>query len=68
MATHSIILVWRIPRTEEPGRLQFMESQRRLDMTEQLNINKDPLTLLVSDIYYHQAYSDRMTTFPWESK
>ena len=22
MATHSSILVWRIPRTEEPGRLQ----------------------------------------------
>ena len=23
MATHSSILAWRIPRTEEPGRLQF---------------------------------------------
>jgi len=28
MATHSSILAWRIPRTEEPGRLRFMESQR----------------------------------------
>ena len=28
MATHSSILAWRIPQTEEPGRLQFMESQR----------------------------------------
>ena len=28
MATHSSILAWRIPRTEEPGRLQFMGSQR----------------------------------------
>ena len=28
MATHSSILVWRIPRTEEPGRLQSMGSQR----------------------------------------
>ena len=27
MATHSIILAWRIQWTEEPGRLQFMESQ-----------------------------------------
>ena len=27
MATHSIILAWRIPWTEEPGRLQSMESQ-----------------------------------------
>ena len=28
MATHSSILVWRIPRTEEPGRLQSTGSQR----------------------------------------
>ena len=27
MATHSSILGWRIPWTEEPGRLQSMESQ-----------------------------------------
>ena len=28
MAIHSSILVWRIPRTEEPGGLQSMASQR----------------------------------------
>ena len=28
MATHSSILAWRIPRMEEPGRLQSMGSQR----------------------------------------
>ena len=28
MATHSSILTWRIPWTEEPGGLQFMRSQR----------------------------------------
>ena len=28
MATHSSILAWRVPRTEEPGRLQSMGSQR----------------------------------------
>ena len=28
MATHSSILAWRIPWTEEPGRLQSMESQK----------------------------------------
>ena len=33
MATHSSILAWRIPRTEEPGRLQSMRSQES-DMTE----------------------------------
>ena len=28
MATHSSILAWEIPWTEEPGRLQSMGSQR----------------------------------------
>ena len=28
MATHSSTLAWKIPWTEEPGRLQSMESQR----------------------------------------
>ena len=28
MATHSSILAWRIPWTEEPGGLQFTGSQR----------------------------------------
>ena len=28
-ATHSSILAWRIPWTEEPGGLQSMESQRQ---------------------------------------
>ena len=32
MATHSSILAWEIPWTEEPGRLQSMESQE-LNMT-----------------------------------
>ena len=35
MATHSSILAWRIPWTEEPGRLQSMASQES-DMTRQL--------------------------------
>ena len=34
MATHSSILGWRIPWTEEPGGLQSMGLQR--DMTERL--------------------------------
>ena len=28
MATHSSTLAWKVPWTEEPGRLQFMGSQR----------------------------------------
>ena len=35
MATHSSILVWRIPWTKEPGRLQTMPSQRvRHDLSD----------------------------------
>ena len=36
MATYSSILAWRIPRTEEPGRLQSI----RLDTSEQLTQRK----------------------------
>jgi len=28
MATHFSVLAWKIPQTEEPGRLQSMGSQR----------------------------------------
>ena len=34
--THSTILAWRIPWTEEPGGLQSMDGRKDLDMTEQL--------------------------------
>ena len=37
MATHSSVLVWEIPWTEEPGGLQSMESQK--SQTRQ-NINR----------------------------
>ena len=33
MATHSMILAWEIPWTEEPGRLQSM-GHKESDMTE----------------------------------
>ena len=38
MATHSGTLAWKIPWTEEPGRLQSMGSLR-VGMTEQLNFH-----------------------------
>ena len=34
MTTHSNILAWKIPWTQEPGRLWSMGSQRVSDMTE----------------------------------
>ena len=43
MATHSSILAWRVPWTEEPGGLQSVGSQES-DMTEQLKMK-------VSEIY-----------------
>ena len=36
LATHSSILAWKIPLTEEPGGLQSMGSQR-VDITEYTN-------------------------------
>ena len=33
MATHSSILAWEIPWTEEPGRLESMGSAKELDTT-----------------------------------
>ena len=34
MATHSSILAWKIPRTEEPGRLQPMGSQTQTQLSD----------------------------------
>ena len=46
MVTHSSILVWEIPWTEEPGRLQSTESQR---------VGRDLATVQQqsSDSYFH---------------
>ena len=64
MATHSSILAWRIPRTEEPGGLQFMGSKES-DMTERLHSliekrktskkkkNPQPLTSYIGEILNH---------------
>ena len=38
MATHSSILAWRIPGTEEPGRLQSMGSNTTERLTQRKNI------------------------------
>ena len=38
MATHSSLIIWRIPWTEEPGRLQG--SCKELDMTKQLTLSQ----------------------------
>ena len=42
MATHSSILAWRIPWTEEPGRLQST-GHKELDTTEKLSYSLSSL-------------------------
>ena len=49
MAAHSSILAWRIPWTEEPGRLQSIGSQT-VDMTEVTEHNVT-LFLFVAKLY-----------------
>ena len=44
MTTHSSILAWEIPWTEEPGGLQPM-GYTESDMTEQLTPSKSPQTV-----------------------
>ena len=38
MATHSSILAWRIPWTEEPGRLYSPQGYKEWDTTEGLQL------------------------------
>ena len=55
MSTHSSVLAWRIPWTEEPGGLQSMGS-RELDTTERLTVSLSPSvnrkTLVIFKILY----------------
>ena len=60
MATHSSILTWRIPWTEEPGGLQSMGVTKELDMTQQLNDNNNQVCHSISS--KEQAYFNFMTT------
>ena len=46
LATHSSILAWRIPWTEEPGRLSLW-SHEELDTAEQLTLSKFSLNCIV---------------------
>ena len=51
-ATHSSILAWRIPWTEEPGRLQSMGSQES-DMTDWLNHHQAILFSVSNVLIWH---------------
>ena len=52
MATHSRVLAWRIPWTEEPGGLQSMGSQRvRHSWVTNFHFHKDKLCIIYFDFY-----------------
>ena len=75
MATHSSILSWRIPWTEEAGRLQSLGSQRVGQdlVTEQQEVSKDKITefklklYLLSPRYLRLGPDVRMTLFKDDS-
>ena len=62
MATHSSILAWRIPWTEEPVGLQSMGSQQ-LDTTEWLSIASSPLDLMASYNQITTSYTNHWNLF-----
>ena len=49
MATHSSILAWRIPWTEEPGRLQSIGGKES-DTTERLTLSLYFFSMITSEI------------------
>ena len=70
MATHSSILAWRIPWTEEPGGLQSMESQKSQTRLKQLGSNSSGCKLVLHcgcdsqfprDLMWLSPFSDAYT-------
>ena len=57
MATHPSILAWKIPWTEEPGRLQSMRSQR---------VGRDWMTSLHFEFFLHWDIKDQALQRPPE--
>ena len=59
MATYSSILAWRIPWTEEPGRLQSigLQSQTRL---KRLSMHARNPTLEKRKAFYHSSFQETL--------
>ena len=55
MATHSSILAWRIPWTEESGRLYSSWDHKELDTTEQLTFH-----FISCIIYYSECFETHL--------
>ena len=59
MATYSSILAWRIPGTEEPGRLQLMGLQRvGHDLATNSNTFKETATSSLAFLFYFFHYTN----------
>ena len=54
MATHTSILAWRIPWTEEPGRLQSIRSQ--VDTTEVTKHARRQFFIILDTKLYYSPY------------
>ena len=67
MATHSRILVWRIPWTEEPGGLQSIESQRVRHMTEATQQQHTAISLVLRHRGIHPEFF-LLQAFPVETQ
>ena len=50
MAIHSSTIAWKIPWTEEPGRLQSMGTRKESDTTERLRVHVHSFNILLKDI------------------
>ena len=51
-ATHSRILAWRIPQTEEPGRIHSIRSQIQMQLSNQVHMHKRIITEMPQHFLY----------------
>ena len=56
MATHSSILAWKIPWTEEPGGLQFMGSQSQTQLSTHALCNIFPSKIAAFQLGLKNVY------------
>ena len=67
MATHSSILAWRIPRTEESGGLYSPRGHKESDTTEQLTHNTQRLGLGCGEDLGYQRIKGQRGAKDWGS-
>ena len=69
IATHSSILAWRTPRTQEPGGLQFMDRMEldTTDATQHACKHASPYTVMhtVWLLLFHSWHPELFDYFPW---